>query len=59
MRRMRAGRVEELYSVSGEGHEWPGRPPLARRLTALLGPQSHAINADATRWSFFAAHPMP
>jgi polyhydroxybutyrate depolymerase len=49
----------ELYAVTGEGHEWPGGPTLARRLVRELGPQSSAVDADATIWAFFAAHPMP
>jgi polyhydroxybutyrate depolymerase len=54
----RDGATVELYTISGEGHEWPGGPTLPARLTSALGPQSTAINADATIWSFFAAHPM-
>jgi polyhydroxybutyrate depolymerase len=53
----RDGASVELYSITGEGHEWPGGPPLSSRYTSLLGPQSTAINADNTIWSFFAAHP--
>ena len=51
--------VVELYTLAGEGHEWPGGPPLPAKDTELLGPQSNAINADATMWQFFAAHPLP
>ncbi|MGH2468162.1 MAG: alpha/beta hydrolase family esterase [Candidatus Limnocylindrales bacterium] len=53
------GASVELYSISGEGHEWPGGPALPRSLTRALGPQSDAISADATMWAFFAAHPGP
>jgi polyhydroxybutyrate depolymerase len=53
------GAIVELYSIIGEGHEWPGGPKLPRKLTRVLGPQSTAINADNTIWAFFAAHPMP
>ena len=48
----------ELYSVTGEGHEWPGGPPVAAALSAVLGPQSNAVDADDLMWSFFAAHPL-
>jgi polyhydroxybutyrate depolymerase len=48
----------ELYSITGEGHEWPGGPHLGRRLTEVLGPQSNAVDANNTMWSFFEAHPM-
>jgi polyhydroxybutyrate depolymerase len=49
----------ELYSINGEGHEWPGGPPMPGSLTSLLGPQSNSLNADSTIWAFFSAHPMP
>jgi len=54
----RSGARVELYTISGEGHEWPGGPTLPRRYTALLGPQSDAVSANAVMWSFFAAHPL-
>ena len=47
-----------LYAIAGEGHEWPGGPPLPPSLTRVLGPQSDAINADAVMWAFFAAHSL-
>jgi polyhydroxybutyrate depolymerase len=53
------GSAVELYSLTGEGHEWPGGPRMPRVLTRLLGPQSTAVDADALIWAFFAAHPMP
>jgi polyhydroxybutyrate depolymerase len=53
------GASVELYTISGEGHEWPGGPPLPSALTSLLGAQSNAINADNVIWAFFAAHPLP
>jgi polyhydroxybutyrate depolymerase len=52
------GAIVELYSITGEGHEWPGGPSLPRRLTRQLGPQSDAVNADDVMWTFFSAHPM-
>lgn len=55
----RDGSTVELYAITGEGHEWPGGPRLPPRYTALLGPQSDAIAADQTIWSFFAAHRLP
>jgi polyhydroxybutyrate depolymerase len=55
----RDGAVVELYTISGEGHEWPGGPHLRRALTRVLGPQSAAVDADSLIWAFFAAHPMP
>jgi polyhydroxybutyrate depolymerase len=55
----RDGAAVELYSISGEGHEWPGGPHLVRALTRVLGPQSTAVDASSLIWAFFAAHPMP
>jgi polyhydroxybutyrate depolymerase len=52
------GASVELYEVMGEGHEWPGGPTMPSRLTAVLGPQSSAIDANAVMWSFFVAHPL-
>jgi polyhydroxybutyrate depolymerase len=51
--------VVELYSVTGEGHEWPGGPHMPRVITGLLGAQSSAVNADKVMWAFFSQHPMP
>ena len=52
------GAIVELYTIVGEGHEWPGGPKLPRSATRLLGPQSTALSANATMWSFFVAHPL-
>jgi len=49
----------ELYTITGEGHEWPGGPRLPRRITRRLGAQTTAIDADQVMWRFFAAHPLP
>lgn len=49
----------QLYTVDGEGHEWPGGPALPATLTSVLGPQSDAVDADSVMWAFFADHPMP
>ena len=54
-----SGASVELYTITGEGHEWPGGPHLRRSITRLLGPQSTAIDANSVMWSFFEAHPMP
>lgn len=53
------GVVVDLYTIVGEGHEWPGGPTLPARDTGVLGAQTNAINADATMWAFFQAHPLP
>ncbi len=54
-----AGSEVQLYSIVGEGHEWPGGPSLPRSLTRALGPQSSAISANDVMWAFFVAHPLP
>jgi polyhydroxybutyrate depolymerase len=53
------GAEVELYSIAGEGHEWPDGPKLPRALTRLLGPQTTAIDANSVMWAFFQAHPLP
>jgi polyhydroxybutyrate depolymerase len=55
----RGGAQVQLYTISGEGHEWPGGPHLPRAVTRLLGPQSTAVDADSVIWAFFEAHPLP
>ena len=55
----RGGAQVQLYALTGEGHEWPGGPQLAKRITNVLGPQTNAVDANSLMWSFFAAHPLP
>jgi polyhydroxybutyrate depolymerase len=52
------GSAVELYTLTGEGHEWPGGPRLPARLTQVLGPQSTAVNANDVMWLFFSTHPL-
>jgi polyhydroxybutyrate depolymerase len=54
----KSGAAVELYTISGEGHEWPGGPMLPTSLVRLLGPQSSAVHANAVMWKFFTAHPL-
>jgi polyhydroxybutyrate depolymerase len=56
--RCRGGADVELYSLKGEGHEWPGGPTVSPLLTDVLGPQSDAVSADEVMWSFFSKHPL-
>jgi polyhydroxybutyrate depolymerase len=52
------GRVVELITIAGAGHQWPGSeppPPGAAALLRLDQP-SHALDATAVLWDFFAAH---
>ena len=53
------GTTVELYTIAGEGHEWPGGPHLPKSITGVLGPQSNAVDANALIWSFFSTHPRP
>jgi polyhydroxybutyrate depolymerase len=55
----KGGSTVELYTLIGEGHEWPGGPALGKKVTAVLGPQSDAIDADAVIWAFFSDHSLP
>jgi polyhydroxybutyrate depolymerase len=52
------GAEVELYAITGEGHEWPGGPPMPKAITYVLGPQSDAVSANALMWAFFEAHPL-
>ena len=48
-----------LYSITGEGHEWPAGPTLPRAEIRVLGPQTKVINADDVMWRFFSSHTLP
>lgn len=51
-----AGDAEVVfYSIEGGGHTWPGSDPL---LPFLTGNTTQEIDASATLWAFFAAHPL-
>jgi polyhydroxybutyrate depolymerase len=54
----KSGADVELYSLKGEGHEWPGGPTVSPLVTDVLGPQSDAVDADTVMWSFFVKHPL-
>lgn len=53
------GRVVELITIAGAGHQWPGSvdKPVIRKVLGLDEP-STALNATDTIWGFFAAHPQ-
>jgi polyhydroxybutyrate depolymerase len=54
------GRTVELITIAGAGHQWPGSPsrPVIQKVLGL-DPPSTALDATATIWRFFAAHPAP
>ncbi len=54
----KSGASVSLYTIVGEGHEWPGGPHLGKGYTAILGAQSNAINANNAMWQFFSSHPL-
>jgi len=51
------GRVVELISIAGAGHQWPGgkSKPLVDKLIGLPEP-STALAATPTIWTFFSQH---
>jgi len=60
------GRNVELISIAGARHQWPGgrwtaaEARYVRETYGLpLDKPSDALDATATIWSFFAAHPLP
>ena len=51
-------RTVELITIAGAGHQWPGGKtdnPLEKKMG--LDEPSTALNATATFWAFFKAHP--
>jgi polyhydroxybutyrate depolymerase len=50
-----------LITIDGAGHQWPGGRPAPPRAARMLGidPPTTAVDATATLWQFFAAHPRP
>ncbi len=50
----RAGGAVVFYMIQGGGHTWPGAIPIPR-----LGKTTNQIDASATIWQFFEAHPLP
>ena len=43
-----------LYSISGAGHTWPGKPSPLK----MLGSSTLNISANDLMWDFFCQHPM-
>jgi polyhydroxybutyrate depolymerase len=48
-------RTVQLITISDGGHAWPG----SERMSDVLDAPSTALDATATIWAFFAAHPRP
>ena len=49
----RAGGEVVFYIIDGGGHTWPGSIPIDS-----LGKTTTQIDASATIWDFFQAHPL-
>jgi polyhydroxybutyrate depolymerase len=45
-----------LYTIEGGGHTWPGGSPLP---AWLVGVTNTDVDASATMWEFYRAHPLP
>lgn len=45
-----------LYTIMGEGHQWPGGKRVAAEW--MLGPYRNSINATRQMWTFFSEHPL-
>jgi polyhydroxybutyrate depolymerase len=45
-----------LYTVKGEGHQWPGGRPIVAKW--LVGPYSRSIDATRQMWAFFREHQL-
>jgi poly(3-hydroxybutyrate) depolymerase len=46
-----------LYTVKGEGHQWPGGKPVAAEW--MIGRYNHRIDATRQMWAFFREHQLP
>ncbi len=46
-----------LYTVKGEGHQWPGGKRVAAEW--MIGRYSHSIDATRQMWAFFREHQLP
>jgi polyhydroxybutyrate depolymerase len=51
------GAAVVLYTLAGEGHQWPGGRPIAEEW--LMGHYSASIDATRLMWAFFTEHPLP
>ena len=45
-----------LYTIKGEGHQWPGGKRVAAEW--MLGPYRRSIDATREMWAFFLEHPL-
>jgi polyhydroxybutyrate depolymerase len=45
-----------LYTIKGEGHQWPGGKPIKARW--LVGAYSSSIDATRLMWTFFRSHQL-
>jgi polyhydroxybutyrate depolymerase len=53
----KSGREVQLYTIEGQGHEWPG---AQRTLPSIIsGPQTDKLDATQVIWDFFASSSIP
>ncbi len=52
------GNTVELYSIFGEGHQWPDGTRLPPSDTVKLGPQNFTVDANQVMWNFFESHQL-
>jgi polyhydroxybutyrate depolymerase len=45
-----------LYTIKGEGHQWPGGKRVAAEW--MIGPYSRSIDATRQMWAFFREHQL-
>ena len=45
-----------LYTIKGEGHQWPGGHRIVAEF--MVGPYNHSIDATRQMWAFFREHQL-
>ena len=51
------GHEVQLYTIEGQGHEWPGAERTLPRI--ISGPQTNKLNATQVIWDFFRSTHLP
>ncbi len=52
-----SGNEVQLYTIEGQGHEWPGAERTLPR--SISGPQTRKLNATQVVWDFFSSTHLP
>jgi polyhydroxybutyrate depolymerase len=53
----KSGHEVQLYTIEGQGHEWPGAERTLPRI--ISGPQTRKLNATRVIWNFFNTTRLP